>query len=106
MFGVVSATNLIALSLLMAGAVFGELYVLQAYKILAGTAICEVWKCIYNSIAECIGIVFFGHVCFHPFHCVLRFTLCLCFASFAAEKTICSELLQSFDLTWKTTFFR
>lgn len=51
---------------------------------------------VYNSIAECIGIVFFGHVCFHPFHCVLRFTLCLCFANFTPE----NNLFGTFSVFW------
>ena len=89
----------------MAGSVFGALYVLQVYKIVAGTVICEVWHSPRNSFAKCIGIVFFGQVCFHPFHCVLRFTLCLCFVNFAAG-TIHAQFFLSLDLTWKVTFFR
>ena len=44
----------------------------------AGNVICEVWHCAPYSIVECVGILAFGHVRLHPFHCVLRFTVCSC----------------------------
>ena len=80
----VSATNLIvfAYPFLMAGPVFGELYVLQAHKILAGTAICEVWKfpsCIIllQSALESCFLVMFVSIrsivfCVSHFVCVLQ----------------------------------
>ena len=65
---------------LTAGTVFGELYFLQAHKIVAGTVICEVWHLPPYFIVECIGIVFFGScfvcICSIVF-CVSRFVLVL-----------------------------
>ena len=52
---------------------------------------------------ECVGVGFFGDVCLHPLHCVLRFTLCSCFVSFVAG-AILSERFLSLDLTQKITF--
>ena len=46
----------------MAGTVFNELCVLQVYKIIAGTVVCEVWHCPRLSIeyiVECIGFALF-----------------------------------------------
>ena len=42
---------------LMAGAAFGELYILQACKIVAGTVTCEVWHCPCHSIVDCILVL-------------------------------------------------
>ena len=108
-FGVVSATNLIVFTVFFDGrrSIWWTLRFASAQNFCRDG---DLWgmeiPLVYNSIAECIGIVFFGHVCFHPFHCVLRFTLCLCFANFAAENNMfgtCSVFW--FDLE-NDTFFR
>ena len=85
--------------------VFGELYVLQAYKIAAWTVICEVWSgnVVVILSRRAFGIMVFGHVWLHPFHCAFHFMFCWCFVNFVAG-AILAERFLSLDLTRDMTF--
>ena len=70
--------------ILMAGAVFGVLFVLQASKNMAGNVICEVLLLTRHFIVARPAIASFGRACLHPWHCVFAFDGCSCCVNFLA----------------------
>ena len=56
------------------GTVRDDFFVLQVYKAVAGTVICEVWGCPRYSLRRALQALF-RHVCLRHFHCILDFTV-------------------------------
>ena len=78
----------------MAGIVFRELYLVQVYKIVASTVICEVWHRPRYFIVQCTGSCLFPSV--PDCVCVSQFVV---FCGFRNRRNILSERFLSLDLT-------
>ena len=70
----------------MAGTVFGELYFLQAHKIVAGTVICEVWHLPRILLWSALESCFLGHVLFASVPLCFAFHGLFSFCEFRATR--------------------